>query len=83
MGSSEGPHLHFEFRDSKTEKVINPLLFGFDKHIKDTKKSQSFQQYMFIDDKTTVNQSKRPLLLNLSLQKMEHICLTKFWLMVK
>jgi murein DD-endopeptidase MepM/ murein hydrolase activator NlpD len=46
-GSSEGPHLHFEFRDSKTEKVINPLLFGFDKHIKDTKKSQSFQQYMF------------------------------------
>jgi murein DD-endopeptidase MepM/ murein hydrolase activator NlpD len=45
-GSSEGPHLHFEFRDSKTEKVINPLLFGFDKHIKDTK-SQSFQQYMF------------------------------------
>src|SRR3970040_3211218 len=25
-GSSEGPHLHFEFRDSKTEKIINPLL---------------------------------------------------------
>jgi murein DD-endopeptidase MepM/ murein hydrolase activator NlpD len=22
-GSSEGPHLHFEFRDSKTEKIIN------------------------------------------------------------
>jgi hypothetical protein len=30
-GSSEGPHLHFEFRDSETEKIINPMLFGFDK----------------------------------------------------
>lgn len=28
-GSSEGPHLHFEIRDSKTENTINPLLFGF------------------------------------------------------
>ncbi len=26
-GSSEGPHLHFEFRDSKTEFTINPLFF--------------------------------------------------------
>jgi murein DD-endopeptidase MepM/ murein hydrolase activator NlpD len=25
-GSSEGPHLHFEFRDSETEKIINPML---------------------------------------------------------
>jgi len=28
-GSSEGPHLHFELRDIKTEKPINPLLFGY------------------------------------------------------
>lgn len=28
-GSSEGPHLHFEIRDSKTEKPVNPQLFGF------------------------------------------------------
>lgn len=28
-GSSSAPHLHFEIRDSKTEKTINPLLFGF------------------------------------------------------
>ena len=26
-GASEGPHLHFEFRDSKTEFIINPMLF--------------------------------------------------------
>lgn len=28
-GRSFGPHLHFEIRDLKTEKPINPLLFGF------------------------------------------------------
>ena len=27
-GSSGGPHLHFEIRDSKTEEALNPLLFG-------------------------------------------------------
>jgi murein DD-endopeptidase MepM/ murein hydrolase activator NlpD len=69
-GSSEGPHLHFEFRDSKTELVINPLLFGFDKDIKDTKKPIISGVYVYpLDDKTIVNKSKRPLLLNLSLQK--------------
>jgi hypothetical protein len=28
-GASEGPHVHFEIRDSKTENCLNPLLFGF------------------------------------------------------
>ncbi len=28
-GGSQGPHLHFEIRDTKTEEPINPLLFGF------------------------------------------------------
>jgi hypothetical protein len=27
-GSSSGPHLHFEIRNSATQKVLNPLLFG-------------------------------------------------------
>jgi len=27
-GSSQGPHLHFEIRDTKSEEIINPLLFG-------------------------------------------------------
>jgi len=29
-GSSGGPHLHFEIRETATEFAINPLLFGFD-----------------------------------------------------
>jgi len=29
-GSSGGPHLHFELRNTKTEHIINPLLFDFD-----------------------------------------------------
>jgi len=68
-GSSEGPHLHFEIRDSKTEFVINPLFFGFDKNIKDTKKPTISSVFVYPLDNTTVNQSKLPLLLNLSLQK--------------
>ncbi|WBX72843.1 M23 family metallopeptidase [Tenacibaculum pacificus] len=32
-GSSGGPHLHYEIRDTKTEHIINPLLFGI--HPKD------------------------------------------------
>ncbi len=28
-GGSQGPHLHFEIRDTKTDKVLNPSLFDF------------------------------------------------------
>ena len=28
-GASEGPHVHFEIRDTETEICLNPLLFGF------------------------------------------------------
>jgi murein DD-endopeptidase MepM/ murein hydrolase activator NlpD len=69
-GASEGPHLHFEFRDSKTEFIINPMFFGFDKYTTDTKKPVISNLYVYpLDDKTTVNQSKVPLMVNLALQK--------------
>lgn len=29
-GGSGGPHLHFEIRETVSEKVLNPMLFGFD-----------------------------------------------------
>src|SRR5690606_13136158 len=28
-GGSQGPHLHFEIRDTETERCLNPLLFNF------------------------------------------------------
>ncbi len=34
-GGSTAPHLHFEIRDTKTERALNPQLFGFE--IKDTR----------------------------------------------
>jgi len=68
-GSSEGPHLHFEIRDTKTEFVINPMFFGFDKNIKDTRKPTLSGLYVYPLDNATVNQSKQPLLVNMTLQK--------------
>lgn len=67
-GGSEGPHLHFEFRDSKTEKIINPLFFGLE--LQDTRKPIISNLLVYpIDNNSVVNQSKRPVLLSLSLQK--------------
>ena len=33
-GGFVAPHLHYEIRDTKTEKIINPFLFGL--KVKDT-----------------------------------------------
>lgn len=64
-GGSEGPHLHFEIRDTKSEKIINPMYFGFDSMIKDTKKPYMMGLYAYpLDENSVINQSKRPLLLN-------------------
>lgn len=66
-GGSEGPHLHFEIRNVYTEKVINPSYF-FD--IKDTKRPiiSSLLAYP-IDPNSVVNESMRPVILGLTLQK--------------
>ncbi len=51
-GLSMGPHLHFEIRETKTEKPVNPLFFGFD--IKDDKKPvlKGIRVYRFQHDST-------------------------------
>lgn len=68
-GGSEGPHLHFEFRDSATEKIINPMFFGYDKLIPDSKKPIVSSLLVYpIDENSIANQSQRPVSLNLSLQ---------------
>ena len=68
-GGSDGPHLHFEIRDTQTEKTINPLYFGFNSYLKDTKKPfvSSLVAYP-IEAASVVNLSARPVIVNLSLQ---------------
>jgi murein DD-endopeptidase MepM/ murein hydrolase activator NlpD len=68
-GASEGPHLHFEIRDSKIEFIINPMLFGFDSGCRDTKKPIISGLYVYPLFSSTVNKSNRPIVLNYSLQK--------------
>ena len=68
-GASEGPHLHYEIRHTQSEYIINPLHFGFDLGIKDTKKPTLSGLYVYPLFSTTVNKSQRPIVLDYSLQK--------------
>jgi murein DD-endopeptidase MepM/ murein hydrolase activator NlpD len=69
-GASEGPHLHFEFRDTASEYIINPIFFGPNYFIKDTKKPTISSVYVYpLDKNTVVNRAKRPVMLNVALQK--------------
>ena len=68
-GGSDGPHLHFEIRDTQSEKIINPFYFGFDLLIPDTKRPVINSLWVYpLDENAIVNHSKRPLAVNLSLQ---------------
>ena len=56
-GSSEGPHLHFEIRDTKSERVYNPLLY--DLGIVDNSKPKINAIYVYpLSDKSNVGQSR-------------------------
>jgi hypothetical protein len=54
-GGSQGPHVHFEIRDTKTDKVLNPLLFGFP--IPDDVPPTLLRLYMYDRCKSTYSQS--------------------------
>ncbi len=69
-GGSGGPHLHFEIRDSKTENIINPMFFGFDKLITDTRVPIINSIYVYpIGEDSYANDSQQVSAINLSLQK--------------
>lgn len=69
-GGSGGPHLHFEIRNTATEKIINPFYFGYDAFIKDTKAPVINEIIVYpLSDDAVVNQSQLPISLPLSLQK--------------
>ncbi|WP_130736707.1 M23 family metallopeptidase [Flavobacterium sp. J27] len=67
-GGSGGPHLHFEFRDSRTEKVVNPLHFGFTKYVSD--KRNPFLQGIvaYPIDTAVVNKSQKPIAISFNKQ---------------
>ena len=50
-GSSGGPHLHFEIRDTKTEEPLNPLKFNF--KIQDQTSPKIFSTLIIPLDKTS------------------------------
>jgi hypothetical protein len=57
-GSSGGPHLHYEIRNTKTENIINPLFFGLKPE--DTKSPifQSLKVYPLTNTSRINNQNK-------------------------
>ncbi|ESU22814.1 secreted M23/M37 family peptidase [Flavobacterium enshiense DK69] len=68
-GSSGGAHLHFEIRDTKTEETINPMFFGFDILMPDTKAPVINDLVAYaVGDSSVVNNSQRPIPVSLSLQ---------------
>ncbi len=68
-GGFVGPHLHFEIRDTKTEKPINPFYFGFE--VKDSKKPRinSLMGYSLTEN-THINNVNVPV--QLSYRKLEN-----------
>lgn len=63
-GGSQGPHLHFEIRDTKTDKVLNPLLFDFP--IKDNMPPDVIRLAMYDRCVSTYEQSPRYIALKKS-----------------
>lgn len=57
-GGYVAPHLHYELRDTKTEKIINPLLFGL--KVEDTimPRIRKLMAYTINDD-SRINQSNK------------------------
>lgn len=69
-GGSGGPHLHYEFRDTKTEKIINPLHFGLDKEVEDTQAPVLNGILVYaLGDQAVVNGSQQPQEVSLTKQK--------------
>ncbi len=56
-GGSQGPHLHYEIRDTKTDKVLNPLLFGMP--IPDNIPPAAMRLAVYDRTKSTYQQSPR------------------------
>lgn len=69
-GGSGGPHLHFEYRDTQTEKIINPFYFGLDKLVVDTKPPVVADIIVYpLSEDAVVNKSQQPISVPIIKQK--------------
>ncbi len=67
-GSSSGPHLHFEIRNSITEKPTNPLLYGFE--VRDATNPVINKLFAYpLSKNAQINQSNEKVQLHFSKQK--------------
>ncbi|WP_291868463.1 M23 family metallopeptidase [Maribacter sp.] len=67
-GGSAGPHLHFEIRNSATEKPTNPLLYGYE--VPDATNPSLLKLFGYpISDNAQINQSNKRIQLNFKKQK--------------
>lgn len=66
-GGSSGPHLHFEIRNSVTQKPTNPLLYGFE--VRDATNPELVGLFGYpISDGAHINQSEEKIQLNFTKQ---------------
>jgi len=70
-GASQGPHVHFEIRDTKTDKALNPLLFGLP--IPDTVPPTISRLAIYDRNTSTYEQSPKML----ALKKLDGVYKTK------
>src|SRR5690606_38940815 len=67
-GGSGAPHLHFEFRETESEKTVNPLFFGFKKMALDKNKPVLQGVMVYPIDSTIVNKSQKPIAVSFNKQ---------------
>lgn len=61
-GGFVAPHLHFEVRNTKTEKIINPFLFGI--KVKDSIAPKIKRAFVYsLSDSTRINKANKKILL--------------------
>jgi hypothetical protein len=58
-GSSSGPHLHFEIRDTKSQKPLNPLLFNLP--VNDGQRPQIQKLFLFYPQNNTTLTHSEPV----------------------
>ncbi|WP_217606993.1 peptidoglycan DD-metalloendopeptidase family protein [Chitinophaga sp. GbtcB8] len=71
-GGSAGPHLHFEIRNTQTEKPLNPLLFGFD--VPDTRAPEVYRIAVYNMDKSIYEQ--QPVMVGVKKVNGEYVTTT-------